>query len=226
MELQEIKNAVGEWSKVRNSAHEVIRYLKQGNCFKIERANYELWKDKAPESLHAYLAIFDGDLKFVLVDSESDKNPAANTSFYVIQDYYPSLSSSAAEFVERAVDGTSISVIEGLKRVTKWMVSMETWVKVNVSAPNGIFQAFDIPFADLVSIFDAASCKEAVVMFGLQGKKADLVLWGVRADEPAASMLRTASVDSMTEMDGADGEPVENLACPVPPFGASEFGLI
>lgn len=219
MGIDEIKKAIGEWSIARTSEEDVLTYLKQGNCFKIERSNYDLWKAKSPKNLHVYLGIFDGQLQFVLIDSESDKDPSANVGSIVVQDYYPGLDLMDAGIVDHATDG-SVKVVDALKRVMKWNVFMESWVRNNVKSSAGIFQAFIIPFSDLTSQFEVAGCDETMVIFGLKGKDADLMLWGM---PKSVENIGVRSAVASTSVNG--GAPVEDLSTPCPPFHCADLGL-
>lgn len=220
MEIGEIKRAIEEWSKARTSADDVLAYLKQGTCFKIEKSNYDLWKTKSPKELHVYLGVFNGQLQFVLIDNESDKNPEANVDSIVVQDYYPGLNVLDGGIVDHAKDG-SVKVVEALKRVMRWTVFMESWVRNSVESSAGVFQAFVLPFSDLTSQFEAAGCYETMAILGLKGKNADLMLWGMPTSVESSG-LRTA-VASTTE---EEGTPVEDLATPCPPFYNDGLGLI
>ena len=220
MKIEEIKKAIGEWSIARTSADDVLGYLKQGSCFKIEKSNYDLWKTKSPENLHVYLAVFDGQLQFVLIDSESDKNPEANIDSIVVQDYYPGLNVLDGGIIDHAKDG-SVKVVEALKRVMRWTVFMESWVRNSVESSAGVFQAFVLPFSDLTSQFETAGCYETMAIFGLNGKNADLMLWGMPTTIESSG-LRTAAVPT-----GEDkGTPVEDISTPCPPFHNDGLGLL
>ena len=219
MEIGEIRRAIGEWSKARTSANDVLAYLKQGTCFKIEKSNYDLWKTKSPKDLHVYLGVFDGQLQFILIDSESDKDPDANIDSIVVQDYYPGLNVLDGGIVDHAKDG-SVKVVDALKRVMKWTVFMESWVRNSVESSAGIFQAFVLPFSDLTSQFENAGCYETMAILGLQGKNADLMLWGLPSNGESKQLL---TADASTS-DG--GYPVEDIATPCPPFYNDGLGLI
>ncbi|WP_320054581.1 hypothetical protein [uncultured Acetobacteroides sp.] len=221
MEIGEIRKAIGEWSKARTSSDDVLTYLKQGTCFKIEKSNYNLWKTKSPKELHVYLGVFNGQLQFVLIDSESDKDPAVNIGSIVVQDYYPGLNVQDAGLIDHATDG-SIKVVDALKRVMKWTMFMESWVKDCVKSDAGVFQAFVIPFSDLSSQFEAAGSHETLVVFGLNGKNADLMLWGMPSNAGGSGVRAMASAID----DGDVGYPVEDLSTPCPPFHNSGLGLL
>jgi hypothetical protein len=221
MGIEKIEKAIGEWAKARTSATEVLGYLKQGTCFKIERSNYDLWKAKSPKDLHVYLGVFDGQLQFILIDSESDKDPAANIGSIVVQDYYPGLNVQDAGLIDHATDG-SIKVVDALKRVMKWSMFMESWVKGCVKSAAGIFQAFIIPFSDLSSQFEAVGCHETLVVFGLNGRNADLMLWGMPSNAGGGGLRTMASAAGYGDVN----YPVEDLSTPCPPFHNSGLGLL
>lgn len=209
MNLEEIKKAIKEWSKVRSSPKKVLTYFKQGSCFKIERSQFEKWNANSPETLHVHMGIFDGRLKFILVDSVSDKDPAAHQDAFFVQDYLVGLTKAEEDFIDIAVDG-GLTVVDALKTVMQWNVFVNSWVNEMVHTTDGIFQAFLVPFNDLRSQFDNSSHLQSVVFFGLRNNyKADLILFGLNAS--GKSKTSRMAVKSA-------GIPVENTATPVPPF--------
>jgi hypothetical protein len=211
MNYEEIKKAIKDWSKVRSSPKKVIAYFKQGSCFKIERSQYEKWNANLPETLHVHMGIFDDRLKFILVDSVSDKDPSAHQDAFFVQDYLDGLAKAEAGFIDIAVDG-GLSVVDALKTVMQWNVFVNSWVNETVHTTDGIFQAFYVPFADLKSQFDNSSHLQSVVFFGLHNNyKADLILFGLNANNGAQISAK---------MGCGAGIPVENAANPVPPFGS------
>jgi len=214
MNIEETKKAIKEWSNVRTSPEKVLTYFKQGCCFKIEKSYYEQWKKTSPKNLHVYLGIFAGVLKFVLIDSESDKNPAAHEDSTFVGDYLPGLNITEEGFIDKAFDG-DIKVIDALKKVMQWNVFVDSWVYNKVRTTYGIFQAFAVPFCDLVAQFEKTTNAESVFLFGLSNNnQADLILWGLDTSEQQQSNLPT------------DTAPVEDLAYPVPPFGGEDFGML
>lgn len=215
MKIEKVKEAVKKWSEIRTSAKDVISYLKQGCCFKIEKSQYEMWKKKSPESLHAYMGIFDTKLCIILIDSESDKDAAANEDCIFVQYYLPGLDVKEEGFIDNAVKG-SVKVKEALKRSVQWTVFMESWVVNNVSATYGIFQAFDIPFGDIKKLFKISGVEDSIALFGLRSdnNQADLTFWGLK--------------DYATEMKSGItvGAGVEDLVTPVPPMGSGVYSLL
>jgi len=213
MNFEEIKKAIKEWSKVRSSPEKVLAYFKQGSCFKIERSQFEKWNSKLPETLHVHMGIFNRRLKIILVDSVSDKDPAAHQDSFFVQDYLDGLTKAEEGFIDVAVDG-GLTVVDALKAVMQWNVFVNSWVNETVHTTDGIFQAFYVPFNDLKSQFDNPAHLESVVFFGLRDNfKADLILFGLNASGGSKTLLKAAK---------PLGIPVENLATPVPPFGPGQ----
>lgn len=218
MSFEEIKKAIKEWSNVRISPEKVLTYFKQGSCFKIERSQFEKWNTNSPSTLHIYIGIFDGVLKFVLIDSLSDKDPEAHQDAIFVQDYLIGLTKAEEGFIDIAVDG-GLTVVAALKTVMQWNVFVNSWVNETAHTTDGIFQAFLVPFNDLKSQFDNSYHLQSVVFFGLDNNyKADLILFGLNGNDEVNI--------SSTKMVNVAGIPVENTATPIPPFGAKDLGLI
>ena len=214
MKIEKVKEAVQKWSEIRTSAKDVISYFKQGCCFKIEKSQYEMWKKKSPESLHAYMGIFESKLCIILIDSESDKDATLNEDYIFVQYYLPGLDIKEEGFIDNAVKG-SVKVKEALKRGVQWTIFMESRVVNNVDATYGIFQAFDIPFGDIKKLFKTPGVTDSVALFGLCSDcKADLSFWGLKdyANELKSGQIVNAGV--------------EDLVTPVPPMGAGVYSLL
>jgi hypothetical protein len=212
MNLDEIRQAIKEWSNVRTSPETVLTYFKQGCCFKVEKSEYEQWKKNSPENLHVYMGIFKSVLKFILIDSVSDKDPDAHQDSIFVRNYLSGLNITEEGFIQKATDG-NIKVIDALTKIMQWTVFVDSWVYNKVSTTYGIFQAFTLPFSDLIAQLEDSTNTESVVFFGLgNNNQADLILWGLDNSEEKQESLADA--------------PVENIAYPCPPFGGEDFGLI
>ncbi|MCX6236953.1 MAG: hypothetical protein NTY07_05230 [Bacteroidia bacterium] len=217
MNLEEIKQAIKEWGNARTSPKTVLSYLKQGCCFKIERAQFEQWNRNSPEKLHAYLGIFGNKLNIVLIDSVSDKNPAAHLDSIFIQDYLKGLSKEEEGYMANATDG-GITIADAQKKMTKWKASADLWVEDKAKTSAGIFKAFLIPFSDLKSQFEGTSNPASAVFLGLNiSNEADMILWGLK---PIVNQANAALKF------GEDGTPVEDLTLPIPPYGEEGLGLL
>lgn len=209
MELKEFKKATKKWSQVRTSTDKVLQYFSQGFCFKIEKSFYQKWKDKNAESLLVYIGIIGKKMKFILVDSESDKDPESNADCYFEQDCLSGIDLDNMGFLDNATDG-NISVKDGLQKATQWNIFYQSWVKNKIDTPNGIFQMFIVPFSDLKSQFEIADHAETLVMLGLNSNlDANLILWVLTQK----NLSKTRSVKG-----GLKFAPVEDLVCPCPPF--------
>jgi hypothetical protein len=209
MKIEEIKKAIKEWCDIRTSPGTVITYLKQGCCFTIEKSQYERWKQNSPENFYIYMGIFSGKLKLILTDAILEGDLENRKNFIFVQDYISGLKLTEEGFIERAIDG-GITVLDGLKKVLRWKVFMDSWVYYKVDTTYGVFEAFRVPFSDLISQFETAECTESLVLFGLDANyQADLTLWGLGINEEQ----QNPPGNSVTPA------PVEDLATPVPPFG-------
>lgn len=209
MSVEKIKKAIRKWSEVRNEPEEAISFLKQGSCFKIEKDQYERWKTKKPENVYAYVGIMKKELKFILVDSESDKDFDNCEDYIFVEDYLPGLNLSEENMLNKAVDG-NITVLEALKRNMNWVLLMQSWIENKSKTSDGVFKAFIIPFKSLISQFEGTKLAESVVVIGLgTNNLADLILW---------NHSKTLTNEKMFVKNGDDPAPVDNLVYPCPPF--------
>ncbi len=213
MKIEKIRMAIRKWNQIRNAPEKAISFLKQGCCFKIEKEQYELWKSKSPKSVFAYLGIFNSELKFIVVDCESDKNPEGNQDYYFIQDFLKGLNITEKNLFRSASDG-NITVQEALIRNMIWTVYMESWLSNKAETTDGIFRAFVIPFASLAAQFDNMSYSESILLFGLNNNQADLIIW---KNQLASDKTKAVKADE-------DPSPVENLVLPCPPYCNPSIG--
>ena len=216
MELKEIKAAIKSWVDIRESPTEVIKYLNEGCCFKVERSFYEQWKKKNPPFIHIYFGIVETKMKVFMIDSVSDQEIAPDMSYLFEKDYLDGLDFSQEGFIAKSKSG-DIGVKEALERSLRWTLFRNSWVQSQVKSVDGIFKAFRFPFTDFELEFSADAQNETVVTFGLQESNVpDLIMWG----------LDNADTDSATIVNSD----VEDFSCPVPPYGSedpeSDFGLL
>jgi hypothetical protein len=167
MSVEKIKKAIRKWSEVRNEPEEAISLLKQGSCFKIEKDQYERWKTKKPENVYAYVGIMKKELKFILVDSESDKDFDNCEDFIFVEDYLPGLNLSEENMLNKAVDG-NITVLEALKRNMNWVLLMQSWIENKSKTSDGVFKAFIIPFKSLISQFEGTNLPNRLWLLALE----------------------------------------------------------
>lgn len=211
MTFEKIKEALKKWTAIRNLPEKSSAYLGQGCCFKIVQSQYEAWKKRSPESVYAYLGIFDNDLKFVLMDDITDKNPEENMDAVFVIDFLNGMNITEKAMIGKAIDG-NITVNEAMKRNLNWILFKESWLENKSQTTEGVFRAFVLPFASLSAQFENDSQTESVLMIGLNDKdQADLILWKNRYVNTAALKSTTADDSSTT--------PVENFVVPCPPYG-------
>jgi hypothetical protein len=201
----EIEGAIATWTRVRTDAAETISYLDQGNCFLITKKMYEQWRTKLPIFIHAYPSIYDGVMRFTLVDNLTDSQDVINFDYVHVVDY--TCGAPIAKPSNSIPGETDITVLEGLERVFRWQMNKNSWVVSQVQTTDGIFQAFHIPFTDLMSLFESTDPTKSVdqiyVVIGLKANNvADLILW--------------SNVNTF-----ADPVQVKDVALPVPPFTAA-----
>ena len=215
MKIEDVKKSIKAWSSVRNSPDKVLTYFKQGSCFKITKAQFDQWNKNSPANLCVYPAIVGTQLKFVLIDSESDKDTANHMDALFVQDFLVGLDIAAEGFIDNAIDG-NLTITDALKKMAHWTMFVDSWVANSPHTENGIFQALLVPFSDLKSHFEGTSNPESAVFFGLENSQADLLLWGLKAKQPAGSMMLTAGA----------GIAVADMTVTIPPYPNNVLGLI
>lgn len=201
-----IETAINNWTINRPDSTAIISFLNQGSCFEIQRNDTMKWKLKNPEFIHAYPAIFDGVLKFVLVDDVTDSDPNIDYDYVFTKDY--TYGAPPTNVVD--VPGSSnISIEDALQRVFRWSMTKDNWVINNCRSTNGVFQAFHIPASDLYKLFEDTTGDCVYVVIGLildpvtRIEIPDMILWNEL----------TIFVDPAM---------VQDVALPVPPFGVDQ----
>jgi hypothetical protein len=158
-----------------------------------------------PKNLHAYLGIFGNQLKFIVTDSITDAKDfdVKSLPHTFIKDYRKDYDINDIDFLTNQVDG-NIKVEDALKRVMRWGIMMESWIKEQVSQPkhdkSGIIRRFKIPFQDLVDSFSYDGVTEIILTMAIKPvdnvMQADLILWST----------------------GKGLLPVQNIVKPCPPY--------
>lgn len=218
-DLKTVKAAIKEWSVRRSRADQVITYLNQGNCFEVTRAEYTKWKTRnvtPPTHIHAYMGIFSGKLKFVLIDSISDAETTLDPAYIVVKDYTYGVvvKGNANDTLGNVGDETDeITVFEGLERMFRWSMGKNAWVATQVPKPDGVFQAFQIPFNDFEFLFEDKEKKTVYGLFGmLSDFTPDIIIWNetTKFPDPVQPGQRI----------------VADVALPVPPFGTGGTAVL
>lgn len=192
-----IAKAINTWTINRSNANILLGFLNQGYNFEITREEFNRWSNLNPKYIHAYPAVFDGVLNFVVVDSVTDANRTINYSFVFTKRYtYGALEALQIDFPGES----NITILDGLERVFRWLMNKPAAVNKIVKSENGIFQAFRIPFADLQNLFSKTSGDKVYALLGLKSDDTpDLILWNEIQNFVDPAM-------------------VEDTVVPVPPF--------
>lgn len=160
----EIQESVQKWELIRQDSAQLVSYLSQGDCFVYDFPLYA----QTSESLHAYPAIYEEKLYFLMVPSEYDK-----------QEYMPVIDQyTTACLVERVVGGGSdrIPSAQAQARMKAWDDYYTSWVPAQVSGAYGIFEAFKIPAQDfeVETVYVNLGLEQNTAAIG--GFKADLII--------------------------------------------------
>ncbi len=188
MDIEVIKRAIKNWSilvqdfeKVSISeenyeitGNTILKYLNQGNYFKITEKEIENWKNTIKHideaSIHVYVAIDSntGFLKFYLIDSENDgKGDFDNT--IIEKDFLfnigDNIGSNAKNLIknfdnsfpvfnssDNPPNSNSISLESIFTRCFKWTMLCEDWLKNQKKADLPIFKVMEIPFKDYTAL--------------------------------------------------------------------------
>lgn len=228
--LEEIKTALEAWTELvtplsfegvkRVDQDSIIDYLNQGFCFRFTLADYKQWSVQVPEFLHAYPAIFNQKLKFVVIDSTSDQYQQKDTANIKVFDFsYGEMDENAARPIPEN-DTVSLPLSDALQRNFKWKMHCRSWLNSILLDPEGeIFKAISIPFGDCSALFQPVSKnvisdddQSAIAFFGLTK--------GDKTDRQHIEFILT------NEQSGYNlPQTLYDISRPVPPFGGSEWNF-
>lgn len=198
---KEILDAINAWTSIIATPIQILENLNQGYSFLITRDQYDIWKNiTGVTCLHAYPAIFDGVMKFVLVDDVTDANEEIDFDNVFTSNYtYGKTDTTLANIYGPP---NNISIQDALERVFRWLMNKTGWVHHAMTVRNGMFQAFTIPFDDLTDLFNSTEGDELYVLIGMKTDgAADLILWS----------------DTLSFL---DPKSVADVSCAIPPFGS------
>lgn len=198
---EEILDAINAWTSIIANPIQILENLNQGYSFLITRDQYDKWKTITGVScLHAYPAIFDGVMKFVLVDDVTDSDEDIDFDNVFTSNYtYGKTDTTLANIYGPP---NNISIQDALERVFRWLMNRTGWVHHAMTVRNGMFQAFTVPFEDLIDLFNSTEGDELYVLIGMKtDASADLILWS----------------DTVSFL---DPKSVADVSCAIPPFGS------
>jgi hypothetical protein len=183
------------WNEVRNDGLAIRNYFNQGAYFEISRENFNQWnaQDSTPESVHAYMSIVQDpeqsspSLSLFSVDNitdskevsehEDDYNANLRQSIY-----QPSVLPNAHFIFEHnppAPFEPQMDTLEALKASNQWVLYKDSWLLEQ----EDFVQVFEIPFEDLIVLFDNEAVNNIVALpalrdLGDNNFEMHLILWG------------------------------------------------
>jgi hypothetical protein len=194
-------DAINAWTGIITNPDQLLANLNQGYSFVIDRSQFNTWnRISGVDTIHAYPAIFNGVMTFVVVDNVTDANPNIdfNNVFTCAYTY------GKTDTVLANIQGppNNISIEDALERVFRWLMNKNGWV----NNTNRMFQGFTIPFSDLTNLFASTVGDEIYVLIGMKDDgTTDLILWS----------------DTVSFLDPRS---VADVSCSIPPFGSEGEG--
>lgn len=217
MTTENIFEAIRKWKNLIDSYKngidtngvEILNYLNQGTHFSVSGEEIEQWKRNLGTTelpmIHAYVGIHEGQLKFFLIDSKSDKDADFNT--ILTKDFLREFSESKIESSNDMVtDVPPITSESAINRNFRWNMFGTSWA--DAQKTEDIFQLISIPFSDYtkMNITGEQTCTS---FFGLTDdlEKKD-------TDFPYHIEIITVKSLAVNHM----SETAENYSTPRPPF--------
>lgn len=197
---QDILGAINSWTSIISQPEQLLANLNQGYSFIITRDQFDAWNSiTGVDTLHAYPAIFNEVMSFVVVDNVTDANPTINYNNVFTCDY----TYGKTDTVLANINGPSnITIQDALERIFRWLMNKNGWVRDAMTSRAGMFQGFTIPYSDLTSLFGSTVGNEIYVLIGMKDDgTTDLILWS----------------DTVSFLDPRS---VADVSCPIPPFGS------
>ncbi len=214
MKLETIKAAISEWYDLNDFVDETQTLLNQGVIFKIDPKVKDVilgTTENLDVYIHAYPAIVEGKLKFILINSEMDKlekfedekNPI--TRYIYIADVMGMDSQLAAEFLKLKSLGAAedkISPEEAKERILRWSLIKDEWIVNQINNTEGVFEVFVIPDIDLK-------------------KDSDIYAFLALTDKNTADLIIMDKNKQTNELKviNPDDEGLYDVVVPCPPFG-------
>ncbi|MDH4474737.1 MAG: hypothetical protein QE487_19185 [Fluviicola sp.] len=197
---QQILDAINAWTGIITNPDQLLANLNQGYSFVINRSQFNTWNGiSGVNTIHAYPAILDNVMTFVVVDNVTDANSKINFDNVFTCDY----TYGKTDAILANIQGPSnISIEDALERVFRWLMNKTGWV----NTANPMFQGFTIPFSDLTNLFGSTAGDDLYVLIGMKDDgTTDLILWS----------------DTVSFLDPRS---VADVSCSIPPFGSEGEG--
>lgn len=183
------------WNEVRNDGFATRNYFNQGAYFQFSRENFNQWnaQGSTPESIHAYMGIVQApgqtnpSLSLFSVDSITDSKKVADHQEDYNANlrqsiYQPSILPNAHFIFEHNPPEPfepQIDTLDALKQSNQWVLYKDSWLLDQ----EDFVQVFEIPFEDLIVLFDNEAVNNLVALPALRDLGDDnfemhLILWG------------------------------------------------
>lgn len=220
MKLDTINEAIRAWYDINDYALDTFDLLNQGALFRINpevMPKLESYEKENKMHIHAYPGILDGELKFFLINSEKDKldlimaeKETINKNIFVADVIGMDESLVSKLNKSKPSKNGCLSLREATKRIARWSLIKESWIKNQINNTEGIFQAISIPLIDLKPNCDIYAFFALTETKTKNKYKADLIIWDCFNKE-------INSIDSEDSLD--------DLCRPVPPFGEDNYAM-
>ncbi|GEM_PF-4227485 len=229
-----LRDSLNKWNEYRWSEEKAYKLLNSGTFFIITHDQMERWREKNPEFLHCYFSVENEKLRFVLIDSETDKIPFSlfteeQFQYIYTVDFRSDMMLGKHDFIEDAASSGELTLNEALSRNLRWELVKKRWVEEKIDStkgsPVGIGRVFKAPFSD---ISGTTNNEEVVAIIGLKHVdnnqvediyELDLTFW--------KREIKPENIVNFTLLSGGSGLPVEDLTAISPPYANDdEFSLI
>ncbi|ASK29992.1 hypothetical protein CEY12_07670 [Chryseobacterium sp. T16E-39] len=220
MTIESIYQSIKKWSVLIDayksgndgSESEILGYLNQGTHFSVSGKEINQWKINLGSSddkrIHAYLGIDEGQLKFFLIDSESDKT--ADFSGIIVKEFTRDSPNVTVQNTTNLEVDPPITSESAINRNFRWNMYCTTWLKAQKTEP--FVQVTSIPFADYerLGLQDSQSCTS---FFGLTDDTENGA--SVFAYHIEIITVKNLTINEMSKT-------AENYSTPRPPFTAAD----
>ena len=138
MEVKVIAQSLANWAAISKQSDKLVEYLSQGNSFIYNLPAYAV----SSPNIHAYPAIHNSKLVFLLIPSQYDNELyAKQISKYVVV-------CPVGYLVEGGYGSDRIPAGVAKARMTCWDENYTAWVPKQAASTDGIFMAFSISNED------------------------------------------------------------------------------
>lgn len=177
----------------KSNAVTVKALLEKGTFFLMDANDEPDMTTYVNSDFFAYVGVENNEIIFILVpDSLDNKAWSQMTNDELdavkIKSFKADYQVNAVDFLSATTDGSDISVIEALKRHNRWQVMRENFLSEEVKHQNGLFESFEISYANVKSVLTNSNYDGLMFAIGLlpdinnvsySGYHIDLVAWSL-----------------------------------------------